>query len=463
MSTTREDSKLKVNYRERALKNLSSLLKVGPLKGKSSGKLNSDKRAAGKSADLDEKVLASEELAEKFLAALMESQGLIAGGFALSLLLNKTFSTDVDVYVTSQTFQPILQFLENNGFYQSSHEVSPYCTSFMRRNHIICRLTYFLKGIFVDLMILHERSPVECASNFDLTCCQVWFDGENLDGTHLKQTLKYKAWIRDDYVPCFISGNDFTHKRVKKYTKRGFDITLPSVCDVGNMMINRPKKRLDVYALMCSNVLQMFILDLSCVFPLFALKYPEVFSQDFTKMVNVAVQLERRLNTQILAQNIAFSIVYKALKFTNYLLTKMEDGGKKANTLGPDKVEPVIKFKNVFKTRQKLSGYIFKIYTDARIFDLYHATTNRHQPVKQHEFDTTTPFLDPYQLQFLDCVTPWIDKRDDPLLVEIAITNFCENYKMPDDLCVVQRKFNIEHSIACFIDYNRSLVERILN
>ena len=79
----------------------------------------------------------------------------------------------------------------------------------------------------VDVMFVrNKRSPEKVASNFDLTFCQVWYDGENVYATHPEHIREKKGILQGDYVKTFLRGNKFLIHRMQKYVDRGFTIEM---------------------------------------------------------------------------------------------------------------------------------------------------------------------------------------------------------------------------------------------
>ncbi len=116
----------------------------------------------------------------------------------------------------------------------STYEASFYCQSFLRKNGI--RTVYkffrpFKAGIFkaginyIDIMAVRNRkSPLDVVTNFDLTVCQVWYDGVSVKGTDPEHVLHKVSFLQGDYVKTYLQGNRYLDWRLGKYTARGFKI-----------------------------------------------------------------------------------------------------------------------------------------------------------------------------------------------------------------------------------------------
>lgn len=197
---------------------------------------------------------------EDFCKWLQQSGAIVAGGFVTSCLVkydvpqaftytqlnelhmknirerivdtvNDLQKTDLDIYVHTSRRNMILYLVSHFGLKWIAKTLQPpYDQSFLRENGVLNRIEFeqtTINGpVSVDVMVT-QRTPIETASNFDLTCCEVWFDGVNVGGTHLEQTLAKQAFLRPSYTRAFVAKNMFTHGRVSKYMERGFTVTIP--------------------------------------------------------------------------------------------------------------------------------------------------------------------------------------------------------------------------------------------
>jgi len=119
---------------------------------------------------------------------------------------------------------------------------SEYDLSFFNKNGIKFKLSGYLNNIKFDLMVINDdRNVYDVVSNFDLTCCQVWYDGYKFDGTHIEDIKNKKTTLNKDYVNAFINGNKFILNRIKKYQKRGFTIDI-SILNSINLEKNDKKQ-----------------------------------------------------------------------------------------------------------------------------------------------------------------------------------------------------------------------------
>lgn len=385
-----------------------------------------------------------------FIAALKESQAIIAGGFALGIFMGSSYghTSDIDMYVRYSSIKPILRFLNEHTGYVECHQVSPYCSSFMKRNGIVSRLCFRTKmtsefvecepekridrAIDIDLMVLHEKTPVEVASNFDLTCCQVWFDGNKISGTHLPHTRNHKAFLNEQYFSSYLSGNKFTRGRVKKYLERGFKIAMQPIPNLGDYVAfndEEPRKFLNVYDQMVASLLAKYIELFRDFFPLFALAYPEIFSKDLGKMVDVAFRFEEQLGKLGVAQNVASVILFEGLEFAIFLLTELNDPEYedcKPNVLGPADADPEVSFESLLKTRKKVNGYLSKVFTDLGLYTIfrshlkYQLRVDADQIHQENKLRDTNLFS-AEEIKAMRFGYIWVDTREEPMTMEDAV------------------------------------------
>ena len=82
--------------------------------------------------------------------------------------------------------------------------------------------------ITCDLMIIPDFiDPKEIVQNFDLTFCEIWFDGKTVDATDINGVLNKKGFLRKEYTDSLLTKfNKFLIDRIRKYSKKGFNITI---------------------------------------------------------------------------------------------------------------------------------------------------------------------------------------------------------------------------------------------
>lgn len=180
-----------------------------------------------------------------FRSLLQRHRAIIAGGFVLRAIVNQESADpceipawdrpDLDIYVPCETlvdfYKELLPIYQPDSY--ERNVASHYCRSFLRRNGIRTVLRFKRTGgtlETIDIMaVRNARTPVDVVQNFDLTFCQVWYDGENVYATH-PDHLKHKVgYLQGEYVKLFLRRNHFLRRRVNKYRSRGFTVALDPV------------------------------------------------------------------------------------------------------------------------------------------------------------------------------------------------------------------------------------------
>ena len=147
---------------------------------------------------------------------------------------------DLDIYVPVRMTPRLIDGLYTGGtalVESEEYQVLPassYCESFLRKNGIR-RIHTFLNGLGetpTDIMsVRHRRSVQQVVTNFDLTICQIWYDGAHVYASHPQDIRDKKATLQSDYVISLMRGNRFIRKRLDKYMKRGFRISIDGMAD----------------------------------------------------------------------------------------------------------------------------------------------------------------------------------------------------------------------------------------
>lgn len=183
--------------------------------------------------------------ANRLYSLLKNTGSFVSGGFVLGACVGGfPFSTqerqDTDFYVP---LSEIVKF--NNGlvitkppiFKADRFEIyaaSRYCGSFLRENGIRQVYSFSQESkngppVKVDVMSVgKDRSLQEVVTNFDLTFCQVWFDGQNVYASHPDHIRNKTGNLNYKYCNKLIegtsSGRFFLKKRLFKYRERGFQV-----------------------------------------------------------------------------------------------------------------------------------------------------------------------------------------------------------------------------------------------
>ncbi len=168
-----------------------------------------------------------------FKKLLKECNAVIAGGSVLSGSVPATlsyYSNDIDVYVRVEDSKPLLNFLFgicNHKFLQTG-KFANYCETFLSKNGIRCIYRSPLNSVSkIELMtIRNSKTPIDVVNNFDLSFCQVWYDGEKVYANYPEDIKSMKGFVTGDYVKALLNNNSFLVKRYKKYTDRNFEIII---------------------------------------------------------------------------------------------------------------------------------------------------------------------------------------------------------------------------------------------
>lgn len=176
-------------------------------------------------------------LAEEFKQKLVESEAVIAGGFAANSITGSVNdSSDIDIYVTQDNYIPIMDFMfrKKSSIYEGKYNFSSaYDSSFFMRNGILARFEFRVAstGLSIDVMIVKkDRDLLDVVRNFDFTFCQVWYDFKRMElsGTNIELTMQKRGFLNPDYLAPYMEKNRFTLGRLSKYEKRGFEIEIVS-------------------------------------------------------------------------------------------------------------------------------------------------------------------------------------------------------------------------------------------
>jgi len=180
---------------------------------------------------------ADAEIKFNFLSnALKESNAVIAGGGVLGAYYEESNLSDIDVYVNRKNaikFKNRMIELGYNNFCDLILQPQ-YDRSFFVKNNIIARFPITKKNIscsnkdvpYIDIIIVSDNVDVmQVVNNFDLTFCEIWYDGTHVNAADPKGILEKKGYLKPDYVIGLLKSlNNFTRKRMNKYAARGFQI-----------------------------------------------------------------------------------------------------------------------------------------------------------------------------------------------------------------------------------------------
>ena len=192
-----------------------------------------------------------EENVERVRTLLQETGGLVSGGFVLlasieygGAVLDKT---DIDIYVPTKNIPQFIRGIfrgEDPIFRPDSYRyysASFYCKSFLRKNgirkvyrfnkHGDTRARPPIETKSIDIMsVRNKRTPLAVVNNFDLTFCQVWYDGDAVYASHPDDITNRTGKLQNDYCKALLEGNRFLKERIGKYVQRGFKISFDPSC-----------------------------------------------------------------------------------------------------------------------------------------------------------------------------------------------------------------------------------------
>ena len=170
----------------------------------------------------------------KICDILIKNKALLAGGSVLGCFSDfKNNNLDLDIYVNEKNAMTIYNDLSNIGYNNIKNLclAPPYDQSFFRKNHILSRIRLENEDFIpIDLMIIPDNiSLVSVVTNFDLSFCEIWFDGQNVYAVDPEGIKNKQGVLKPDYNEAlFKYFNKFITNRIKKYGKRGFKISYSS-------------------------------------------------------------------------------------------------------------------------------------------------------------------------------------------------------------------------------------------
>ncbi len=171
---------------------------------------------------------------EELNQAIINSEALIAGSSVLFQYQNfiNSDNIDLDTYVHVSKAKTLVDYLINELDYEigfSNYITPEYDKSFFKKNHILARFRLQHVGRKkyppFDIMIINdEYSLTDIVSNFDLSICEIWYDGREVHATDIEGINNRVATLKPDYVSSLLTFNKFTINRIQKYEERDFKI-----------------------------------------------------------------------------------------------------------------------------------------------------------------------------------------------------------------------------------------------
>lgn len=168
---------------------------------------------------------------DEFKKVLKSCNAYCAGGSVLaSIVEDEKYKGDIDIYVNVKNVVPLRNFLVSlKGLLKvSKRATSNYTNFFLDINNIkrIIRFQYEDEKSIDLVYIGNERTVESVVTNFDFTCCQNWYDSENIYSTDYELTKKKITVITKDFYPFFANNNKYTFQRIAKYQKKGFKFSI---------------------------------------------------------------------------------------------------------------------------------------------------------------------------------------------------------------------------------------------
>jgi len=158
---------------------------------------------------------------------LLDHEALVSGGFILksiNLFPADNNSNDIDIYVPCKhlkSFNIIMAKLFKAKSY-NQHNATFYCLSFLRKNGIRSVQKFYssdsswlieIKKEMDIMAVRNSRSPLEVVQNFDLTFCQIWYDGKTVNATHPLDIKNKSGILQKEYMLSYIQHNRFIRRR----------------------------------------------------------------------------------------------------------------------------------------------------------------------------------------------------------------------------------------------------------
>ena len=171
-----------------------------------------------------------EHIVNYIIVSLIETNAVIAGGSVLAAYTYTNNIKDLDIYVNKKNAIKLRENLAKLKYNFASYNIqSQYDQSFFIKNNILARFTLMMhyKLPTIDIMIVPDNIDVrQVVTNFDLTFCEIWYDGINVYASNPKDFIEKKGTLKSDYLEnLLLNFNKFTINRIKKYIRKGFTIS----------------------------------------------------------------------------------------------------------------------------------------------------------------------------------------------------------------------------------------------
>ena len=164
---------------------------------------------------------------------VIAADALVAGG-SICAAFGGFGVNDLDIYVHYSRALELLRHLsivgfmcQNDGKNSGMHLASEYDQSFFRKNHILVRFALmYHRALSIDVMVIPDEVPLtDVVTNFDLSFCEVWWDGRAVFASDPEGIRRKEGVLKPDYrAALFTDFNPFIIKRLQKYRRRGYTI-----------------------------------------------------------------------------------------------------------------------------------------------------------------------------------------------------------------------------------------------
>lgn len=186
---------------------------------------------------------------EQFRNAIKTSNAIVSGSSVLNSLFRPEGSGestdpkfpgsywapgDLDIYVQAKDFIPLRDFLISKckKFLcpKKNATTGTYGVSFFKMNRIIKMYKFSFGTEYnycIDLMMVqNNRNLEDMIRNYDLSCCKNIYDGDIIKCITPEETIKGNCTTNPSFFKLYNEKNKRIMKRIKKYTSRGFKITI---------------------------------------------------------------------------------------------------------------------------------------------------------------------------------------------------------------------------------------------
>jgi hypothetical protein len=183
-----------------------------------------------------------------FINALQKAKAVVAGGSVLTAYLyrneeekddekdqkeekTKDEIQDLDVYIHQSSVYEFVTLLFASTWKIKNRSITHYNGMRLERNHVMSRITLSYDAITMDVMIVPNEIPLQKAiDQFDLSCCQITFDGASFSSNVWDDIFSRKAYVSLSYLDDISTFRYSIYKRMVKYKRRGFRIIIQWKC-----------------------------------------------------------------------------------------------------------------------------------------------------------------------------------------------------------------------------------------